>query len=259
MIESFLQTYTSIFDIEMWQEFFASPEAIGLIISLIILEGLLSADNALVLAIMVRTLPKKQQKKALFYGLFGAYFFRFIAIGFGLFLVKFWYVKLIGALYLLFIAINFFKKQLLRQQKDKDVNQSIFGRMRLKLISIIGPFWATVAAIELMDIAFSVDSVLAALALVSESSKETMQLPALLLGGFLGIIMMRGIAGMFLKLLEKIPELEITAHVLIMLIALKMLLGVIDINISHNLFFGTIILLFILTFLINYLKRKKQQ
>lgn len=255
MIELFLQTYSSIFDIEMWKQFFSSQEAIGLIVSLIILEGLLSADNTLVLAIMVRSLPENQQRKALFYGLFGAYFFRFIAVGIGLFLVKFWYIKLLGAIYLLFIAFNFFKKKFFKQKEKNNTN--VFEKFRNKLVSIIGVFWATVASIELMDIAFSIDSILAAIALVAESSKETLQLPALLIGGFLGIIMMRTIAGLFLKLLKKIPELEVTAHILILLIGLKMLLSVIDIHISHNLFFIFIILLFLITFLINYLRNKK--
>ncbi len=63
-----------------------------------------------------------------------------------------------------------------------------------------------------MDIAFSVDSVLAAFG-VSE------QIWVLLLGGMLGVLMMRGIAGVFLKLIDRVPELETASYVLIMLIA----------------------------------------
>lgn len=54
----------------------SDPVSWGIIGSLILLEGLLSADNALVLAVMVKHLPKEQQKKALFYGILGAYLFR---------------------------------------------------------------------------------------------------------------------------------------------------------------------------------------
>ncbi|MDR4215838.1 DUF475 domain-containing protein, partial [Bacillus paralicheniformis] len=92
-----------------------------------------------------------------------------------------------------------------------------------------GVFWGTVAMVELMDIAFSVDRVLAAFGVSNE-------VWILLLGGMLGILMMRGIAGVFLKLLERIPELETSAYILILIIAAKMLLSLIEIEISHTLF-----------------------
>ncbi len=74
-----------LFDWKMWGEVLTDPVSWGLIGSLVLLEGPLSADNALVLAVMVRHLPEKQRKKALTYGLFGAYIFRFIFIGIGIF------------------------------------------------------------------------------------------------------------------------------------------------------------------------------
>lgn len=271
MLDSFIHTYASLFSPEMWTHFFHSKEAIGLVFTLIMLEGLLSADNALVLALMVRKLPVQYQKKALFYGLLGAYLFRFIAIGLGVFLVKFWIVKLLGALYLFNIAFQFFKEYFEKRKKgdsdddEEDVDGSIFERFRKALIRSVGVFWATVASIELMDLAFSVDSILAALALVTGSGNSEFQVPVLLLGGFLGILMMRGVAGLFLKLLEKVPELEVTAHVLIFLIATKMLLsieapsiGFHGIHISHALFFGIIAGTFLLTFVIHFINKRKQ-
>jgi len=80
MLQNILSTYASFFDLHMWKEVLSDPVAWGLIGSLVLLEGLLSADNALVLAVMVRHLPEEQRKKALMYGLWGAYIFRFIAI-----------------------------------------------------------------------------------------------------------------------------------------------------------------------------------
>jgi len=240
----------------MWKEFLTSPTAWGLIATLVVLEGLLSADNALVLAIMVKKLPEKYQKKALFYGLFGAYFFRFIAIGIGIFLVKFWWIKLIGAGYLYMLSIKFFKELWSKKKGDDDedeenMDNSIFGKVRQALMKKIGVFWATVASIELMDLAFSVDSILAALA-ISNS------VPVLLLGGMLGILMMRGVAGILLKLLEKVPELEVTAHILIFLIATKMFISIFHIEISHALFFTVIVVTFALTFLVHFIRKKKQ-
>ena len=80
------------------------------------------------------------------------------------------------------------------------------------LIRLFGTFWGTVVAVELMDIAFSVDSVLAAFG-VSE------QVWVLLVGGMLGVLMMRGVAGVFLKLIDRVPELETSAYILILIIA----------------------------------------
>src|ERR1700735_4131423 len=74
--------------------------------TLVILEGLLSADNALVLAVMVRHLPKVQQKRALRYGLLGAFAFRLIAVVFAATLLQYWILKVLGGLYLLYMAIS---------------------------------------------------------------------------------------------------------------------------------------------------------
>lgn len=97
------------------------------------------------------------------------------------------------------------------------------------LIRMFGTLWGTVAAVELMDIAFSVDSVLAAFG-VSE------KVWVLLTGGMIGVLMMRGVAGVFLKLIDKVPELETAAYVLIGFIAIKMLMAVAGIEIPPAIF-----------------------
>ncbi|WP_407271284.1 TerC family protein [Radiobacillus sp. PE A8.2] len=229
----------------MWGEVLTDPVAWGYIGTLVILEGLLSADNALVLAVMVKHLPEKKRKKALTYGLFGAYFFRFLFIGLGVFLIKFWWIKVFGAAYLMWLVIKYFWKG----EDDEDaegVKKSGW------LVRTFGLFWGTVIAVELMDIAFSVDSILAAFA-VSE------QVWVLFIGGALGIIMMRTVAGVFLKLIEKIPELETTAFVLIGIIALKMGASVIGIHIHHLLFFGILIIAFLITFIIHYYNKSESR
>ena len=73
---------------------------LGTIATLVLLEGLLSADNALVLAVMVRHLPKVQQKRALRYGLLGAFLFRLIAVVFASTLLQYWILKVLGGVYL---------------------------------------------------------------------------------------------------------------------------------------------------------------
>src|SRR5919107_1249147 len=71
---------------------------------LVLLEGLLSADNALVLAILVLGLPRRQQKQALRYGILGAFVFRILATLLAVHLLAVSWVKLVGALYLLYLS-----------------------------------------------------------------------------------------------------------------------------------------------------------
>src|SRR5438874_2178724 len=72
------------------------------------LEGLLSADNALVLALMVRHLPKREQRRVLVYGIWGAIGFRVIAVLLSAILLRFWIFKVLGGLYLLYLAASHF-------------------------------------------------------------------------------------------------------------------------------------------------------
>ncbi len=248
ILQGILDTYAQFFDLDMWIKVLQDPVSWGLIGTLVVLEGLLSADNALVLAVMVKHLPEEKRKKALFYGLIGAYVFRFIAIGIGMYLIKLAWVKVLGALYLAWLSIKYFidkRKGNAEEEEADGMNQnSILFRM-------FGVFWGTVAMVELMDIAFSVDSVLAAFGVSNE-------VWILLLGGMLGILMMRGIAGVFLKLLERIPELETTAYILILIIAVKMLLSVIHIEVSHTAFFIILVVAFGATFILHYMKNSGQ-
>ncbi|MCI0766585.1 TerC family protein [Bacillus sp. TL12] len=248
ILQGILDTYAQFFDLDMWIKVLQDPVSWGLIGTLVVLEGLLSADNALVLAVMVKHLPEEKRKKALFYGLIGAYVFRFIAIGIGMFLIKLWWVKVLGALYLAWLSVKYFidkKKGENEEEEAHGMNQNSI------LFRIFGVFWGTVVMVELMDIAFSVDSVLAAFGVSNE-------VWILLLGGMLGILMMRGIAGVFLKLLERIPELETTAYILILIIATKMLLSVVDIHISHTVFFIILIVAFGATFILHYMRNSGQ-
>jgi YkoY family integral membrane protein len=170
---------------------------------LVFLEGILSVDNALVLAILAKHLPKDQQKKALTYGLVGAFIFRFIALAMVTYLVKWRWVKFIGGGYLLYIGI---KSLIFGESKDEAGN-------KLKGAG----FWKTVMVIELTDIAFAVDSILAAVAL-------TNKLWIIFTGGVLGIIMMRFAASQFIKLIERFPQLEKTAYLLVTVIGTKVII-----------------------------------
>lgn len=249
ILQGIIDTYAQFFNWEMWAQVLTDPVSWGLIGTLIIMEGLLSADNALVLAVMVKHLPEKQRKKALFYGLLGAYLFRFIAIGIGVYLIEFWWVKILGAGYLAWLSVKYFIDKRKEDNAEDDLEVEGINKSGI-LIKLFGTFWGTVVAVELMDIAFSVDSILAAFGISQE-------VWVLLLGGMLGILMMRGIAGVFLKLIDRVPELETTAYILILIIAVKMLLGVFHIEIPHETFFIILLIAFGLTFVVHFRNKKK--
>lgn len=228
-----INSYSTFFSLEALEKVFSNPASWGVIGTLIILEGLLSADNALVLAILVKNLPKDQRKKALFYGIFGAYLFRILAIGLGVTLIHIGWIKIVGGFYLLWIVIqNFIKKN----DGEDEVQPIKMG------------FWRTVLTVELMDIAFSIDSVIAAFGV---SNQEWV----LFLGGVLGILMMRGVAQLFLTLIEKVPEFETTAFVLIAMIGVKMIVSAFGIQLDEFVFFGLLIAVFFGTFLVHAVRK----
>jgi YkoY family integral membrane protein len=196
--------------------------------TLVVLEGLLSADNALVLAVMVRHLPKSQQKRALRYGLLGAFFFRLVAVIFAAALLQYWILKVLGGLYLLFLAVS----HLARAEDEPGTERcSRFG----------DGFWATVVGVEFTDIIFSIDSILAAVATAEALPRdlggiELFTIPAvgvvvdvklmvIYIGGILGIIAMRFVAGYFLILLERFHGLARGAYYQVGWIGLKLLGG----------------------------------
>jgi len=228
--------YAHFFNMTEFLGVIYNPMNWAVIGSLIVLEGLLSADNALVLAIMVKHLPKNQQKKALFYGILGAYLFRFIAIGLGTYLITIWWVKAAGALYLLWMALQFFMKK--SGDDEQEIEDIPYG------------FWRTVLAVEIMDIAFSIDSVLAAFG-VSD------QIWVLYLGGIFGVMMMRGVAQIFLTLIDRYPGLETTAYIIIGIIGAKMMASVFDYHVSQAIFFSTLIIIFLGTFVVDYFTRSR--
>ncbi|WML39294.1 TerC family protein [Neobacillus sp. OS1-2] len=189
---------------------------------LVALEGLLAADNALVLAIMVKHLPEEERKKALFYGLAGAFVFRFASLFVISFLVDVWQVQAIGALYLLFMAGNHIFRKVMRGKT---------GKKEEKVLRKAGGFWTTVFKVEIADIAFAVDSILAAVAMavVLPDTKlpnigglDGGKFLVIFAGGIIGLIIMRFAANQFVKLLEKRPGLEIAAFTIVGWVGVKL-------------------------------------
>lgn len=179
-----------------------TPQDLVLVGFLIFLEGILSIDNALVLAMLAKGLPKDEQKKALTYGLIGAVVFRLMALGLITHLLAWNWVKFVGGGYLVFLAIKHF---FFGEEHNEDAEPKR------------GQFWKVVLTIELTDIAFAVDSILAAVAL---SNKFWV----VFTGGILGVVLMRYAATIFLKLLSKFPGFETTAYLLVFVIGIKVII-----------------------------------
>src|SRR5688500_13271852 len=129
---------------------------------LVVLEGLLSADNALVLAILVLGLPRKQQRQALRYGIIGAFAFRILATLLAMYLLEVRWVKLVGAAYLLYLSWKHFFGPMEQGEKRGTIKAA---RPMLGLTA----FWATVVKVELTDIVFAVDSILVAVAMSNKT------------------------------------------------------------------------------------------
>lgn len=184
-----------------------------IVLNLIVIESLLSVDNAAVLATMVLDLAPKQRNKALRYGIIGAYVLRGACLFLASWLVKIWWLKPLGGLYLLYLAFDYFKGKA-GDGDDESVNKGE-SKLYKSTVGLIGPFWATVALVEVMDLAFSIDNVFAAVAF-------TDHIFLICTGVFIGILAMRFVAQGFVKLMEKFTFLETVAFIVIGLLGVKL-------------------------------------
>jgi YkoY family integral membrane protein len=216
------------------------PSDLLTIALLVALEGLLSADNALVLAILVLGLPKNQQRKALRYGIAGAFAFRAIATLLAAYLIRVASVKLIGAAYLLYLVYrHFFRSDNAQDRRTPPKATPAFG---------LSAFWATVVKVELTDIVFAVDSILVAVAM-------SPKVWVIITGGLLGILTMRMVIGRLLALVERYPPLVDAAFVIIAWVGLKLIVeflhgeGLIGWQIPKWLSLGLIVVIFGVGFL----------
>src|SRR5215467_4578699 len=202
---------------------------------LVALEGLLSADNAMVLAVLVLGLPKREQRKALRYGIAGAFVFRTIATLLAVYLIRLGWVKLVGAGYLMYLTVRHFTGgQTAEERRAAPPARPWMG---------LSAFWATVMKVELTDIVFAIDSILVAVAM----SPKTW---VILAGGILGIVMMRLVIGQLLALVERYPLLVDGAFVIIAWVGFKLLVeylhgvGYVAFTIPKWLSLGLIVVIF---------------
>jgi len=212
---------------------FADVVTIGL---LVILEGLLSADNAMVLAILVLGLPKHQQRKALRYGIIGAFVFRGLATLLAVHLIQLNWVKLVGALYLLYLAIHHFV-----QHGGAESRRAV---PQAKPMLGLTAFWATVVKVELTDVVFAIDSILVAVAM-------SPKLWVILTGGVVGIIAMRLVIGQLLAIVQRYPALVDGAFIIIAWVGIKLfieylhLAGYVHFVVPKTFSIGLIVVIFV--------------
>ena len=208
---------------------------------LVVLEGLLSADNALVLAILVLGLPRHQQQQALRYGIIGAFAFRILATLLAVQLIAFGWVKLVGAAYLLYLSFSHFFGHASGAAERRHIApaKAAFG---------LTAFWATVVKVELTDIVFAVDSILVAVAMSSKTW-------VIITGGVLGIVAMRLVIGQLLVIVRRYPALVDGAFIIIAWVGIKLLIeylhgaGYIHFQINKGMSFGLIVLIFLASYL----------
>jgi YkoY family integral membrane protein len=193
-----------------------APVDLLTVFTLAMVEGILSVDNALVLAILVRELPCHQQKKALLYGIAGAFVFRALAVIFAAYLMDLWIFKLLGGGYLLYLSM--------RHMFFVSMEDAYHGPPKAQ-----AGFWRTVVAVELTDIAFSIDSITAAVGM-------TDKLIIVWAGGILGIVFLRFAANMFITLLEKLPKMEDLAYQIVFFVGIKLTLETFKIEIGKETF-----------------------
>jgi YkoY family integral membrane protein len=174
---------------------------------LVALEAVLSADNAIALAAIAQSLEKgKQQQKALNIGLLLAYVLRISLILTATWVVKFWQFELLGAVYLLWLVFNYFTTPETQNEHHHHLSFS--------------SLWQIIPLIAVTDLAFSLDSVTTAIAVAEDTW-------LIVVGGTIGVITLRFLAGLFIRWLEEYTYLEDAGFITVGFVGLRLLLKVI--------------------------------
>ncbi|WP_185872704.1 TerC family protein [Blattabacterium cuenoti] len=216
--------------------------SLSIITNIFFIESILSMDNVVILASMINEIEEKYRKKAMKYGIFGAYFFRSLAIIFSSILIHIWWLKLLGGIYLVYISCFFF----LKEQKYLKFNSN-----RL----IYNSFWKMILSIEIIDLSFSIDNLFAIIAF----SKN---LFLIFLGTFMGIFTMRYFAKIFANIINNNVFIKQLAFFIILLLGIKLILETYNLWPFSSIFAESILSLitiscFLLSIFISFIKKTK--
>ena len=186
------------------------PADFAIFVTLLLLEAALSFDNAAVLAAVTRKLPEGQRRKALLYGLGGAYVFRAAAILLVSVIFANPWLKIVGGVYLVYLMGRH-----LFASKPHDA-PGVPGLAKRNLFGL-STFWSIVITVELLDIAFALDQVTVAVAL-------TPKVLLIILASFVAILFLRVSAFYVGKVMDWFPQLETLAYVAVGWVGIKLVL-----------------------------------
>ena len=199
-INSFIPTLDQV---DSWSEI------LTLLPILIILELLLSADNAIALASLTKSLDSPLlRSKALNIGITISLLFRIFLILLSNILLKFIIIRIFAGLYLIYLFISnvFYSSESDTQDSDNDKSNNNFKFLKI------------VALLSLTDFAFSIDSITTAVAISD-------QYILIIFGAIIGVLALRFTSGIFLSLLEKFLRLETAGYIAILIVGIKLLLN----------------------------------
>lgn len=185
-----------------------SVESLLVLVVLVALEAVLSADNAIALASIAKGLDNRElQRQALNFGLLIAYVLRVLLIISAAWVIQFWQFELAGALYLLWLVGSYFFSH--RSSEEENTGRHFDN------------FWQAIPLIAFTDLAFSLDSVTTAIA-VSD------QIWLILMGGTIGVVALRFMAGLFIRWLQDYRHLEDAGYITVGLVGLRLLVRTIN-------------------------------
>ena len=222
------------------------------------------------MGVIVKDLPEKQQKKALFYGLAGAFVFRFLALFVISFVAGLWELQAIGALYLIYLGVkNLIPKGSGKADQDDDA----------QLASPKSSLWKTIFKVEITDLAFAIDSILAAVAIAVSLPDSPLpefggmdggKFAVIFAGMMAGLILIRIAATYLIQLMKKYPILEKSAYVIVAWVGIKLAvytlahpkIGVIPEGFVHGalwnvIFWGVLLLIIAVSILISMRNKSK--
>lgn len=171
---------------------------------LVVLEAVLSADNAIALASIAQGLEDRaMQRRALNIGLIAAYFLRIALILTATWVIQFWQFEVLGALYLLWLSWKYFTSGNNAQNNPKGFR--------------FASLWQAIPMIAVTDLAFSLDSVTTAIAVADQTW-------LILAGGTIGVIALRFMAGLFIRWIEEYDNLEDAGYIAVALVGARLMM-----------------------------------
>jgi YkoY family integral membrane protein len=186
---------------------------VAIVLTLLLLEAVLSFDNAAILAAMVRRLPRKDRRKALLYGLVGAYTLRIGAILVAAWLIRTPILKIAGGGYLVFLFLRHFTNWIRHRDAHHEVSLEGGWLRKLGVPALV----AVIIQIELVDLAFAIDQVVVAVAF-------TNKIPLIIIASLLGILFLRLSAAALSRVMDWLPTLEHMAYVAVGYVGVKLVM-----------------------------------